>query len=110
MPRVRSIARALVLTLASVAMAQVATANPKGDRALGEYLSAECVTCHQLSGRVVGGVPAIIGIDIESFVALMNSYKNKERENEVMRTIAAKFSDEDILALATYFESIKPQK
>jgi mono/diheme cytochrome c family protein len=29
--------------------------------ALGQYLSLECVTCHQASGRAVGGVPAIVG-------------------------------------------------
>jgi cytochrome c553 len=67
------------------------------------------VTCHQLSGRVVGGVPAIIGLDVESFTALMNSYRKKERPNQVMQTIAAKFSDEEIAAMAVYFESIKPK-
>jgi cytochrome c553 len=110
MARMFPVFLAVAVTLVSVVIGPIALANPKGDRALGEYLSAECVTCHQLSGRVVGGVPAIIGIDTESFVALMNSYKKRERENEVMRTIAAKLSDEEILALATYFESIKPQK
>ena len=36
-------------------------ANAAGDRALGEYLSSECVTCHQLSGRHQG-IPPIVGI------------------------------------------------
>ncbi|MCA3585121.1 MAG: hypothetical protein IOD03_15695 [Methylocystis sp.] len=87
-----------------------ASTKVKGDRAFGEYLSSECVTCHQISGRVVGGVPAIVGIEAESFVALMESYKNKVRENQVMQTIASKFNDEEIAALAVYFESVKPKR
>ena len=81
----------------------------RGDRALGEYLSAECVTCHQLSGRSVGAIPAIVGIDAASFVAMMNAYRSRERENQVMRAIAAKFADDEIAALAVFFESIKPK-
>jgi cytochrome c553 len=86
-----------------------AAAQGKGDKALGEYLSGECVTCHQLSGKAVGAIPPIVGVDAESFFALMNAYRKKERENLVMQTIAAKFSDEEIAALAAYFESVKPK-
>jgi cytochrome c553 len=86
-----------------------AAAQGKGDKALGEYLSGECVTCHQLSGNAVGAIPPIIGVDVESFTALMNAYRKKERENPVMQTIATKFSDEEIAALAAYFESVKPK-
>lgn len=78
------------------------------DAALGEYLSASCVTCHQKSGRVVGGVPAIVGWPSEQFIAVMKSYKNKERDNEVMRSLAAGLSHDDIAALAAYFGQLKP--
>jgi cytochrome c553 len=86
-----------------------AAAQGKGDKALGEYLSGECVTCHQLSGKAVGAIPPIVGVDAASFVALMSAYRKKERENLMMQTIAAKFSDEEIAALAAYFESVKPK-
>jgi cytochrome c553 len=92
------------LAVAAAAMVVPAQA---ADKELGKHLSSECTACHQLSGRVVGGVPAIIGIDQASFKAMMESYRKKERENEVMRSIAAKFSDEEIAALAAYFESVK---
>ena len=82
---------------------------PKGDRDLGEYLSAECVTCHQLSGKFEG-IPPIIGWPEDSFVTIMNEYRGKQRENAVMRNIAAKFSDEEISALAAYFGSLKPKE
>lgn len=85
-----------------------APANAAGDRALGEYLSSECATCHQTSGRQVGGIPAIIGHPAEQFVALMNAYRERQRDNQVMQAIAARLSGEEIAALAAYYESLKP--
>ncbi len=83
--------------------ASSATAQVKGDRELGEHLSRECITCHQATGRVVGHVPMIIAWPEDQFIAVMESYRSKQRENEVMRAIAGKLSDEEIAALATYF-------
>jgi cytochrome c553 len=77
-----------------------------GDRALGEYLSSECVTCHQLSGKYEG-IPPIIGWPKTSFVEIMNEYRTKTRKNPVMQTIASRFSNEEIAALAAYFGSLK---
>ena len=78
----------------------------QGDKALGEYLSSECVTCHQLSGRYQG-IPPIIGWPEASFVEIMNEYRDKRRSNPVMQTIAAKFSNGEVAALAAYFGSLK---
>ena len=36
------------------------SARGEGDKALGEYLSSECVTCHQITGRYEG-IPPIVG-------------------------------------------------
>ena len=82
----------------------------KGDKAFGEYLSAECVTCHQKSGKEVGGIPAIVGWPEDQFVAVMLSYREGARENQVMRSIVGKFNHDEIEALAAYFGSLKPQK
>ena len=84
------------------------TAAAAGDRALGEYLSSECVTCHQLSGRYQG-IPPIVGWPEPSFVEIMNEYRDKRRSNPVMQTIAGKFSNEEVAALAAYFGSVKPK-
>jgi cytochrome c553 len=78
-----------------------------GDRALGEYLSSECVTCHQLSGREQPGIPSIIGIPEARLAEALNEYKAKKRSNAVMQTIAGKFSNDEIAALAAYFGSLK---
>lgn len=78
-----------------------------GDRALGEYLSSECVTCHQLSGRF-DGIPPIVGWPEASFIEIMNLYRSKQRANPVMQTISGRLSEEEIAALAAFFGSLKP--
>lgn len=97
--------------LSFVTVAAALAADPAvaaGDRALGEYLSSECTACHQTSGRQVGGIPAIVGHPSDQFVALMGAYKDKHRENQVMQTIAGRLSQDEIQALAAYYESLKP--
>jgi cytochrome c553 len=74
-----------------------------GDAELGEYLSGECVTCHKPDAEPTGGVPEITGLPVEQFATLLLSYRNKERENPVMQTIAGRLSDEEIASLAAYF-------
>ena len=98
---------ALFATLAVFAFAYVTSAHATGDRELGQHLSSECVTCHQLSGKFQG-IPPIVGWPDPTFIAIMNEYQAKKRTNPVMQTIAGKFSQEEIAALAAYFGSVKP--
>ncbi|MBU1210856.1 MAG: c-type cytochrome [Alphaproteobacteria bacterium] len=74
----------------------------KGDAEFGEYLSGECVTCHQASGEDKG-IPSIVGWPPADFVIAMHGYKSKKREHPVMRMIAGRLSAEEIAALAAYF-------
>ena len=101
-------ARHFVLAVAALLLAVSAqNIQAAGDKAFGEYLSSECVTCHQASGRFEG-IPAIVGWPEESFVAVLKQYRTKERANPVMQTIAGKLTEEEIAALAAYFGSLKP--
>ena len=77
-----------------------------GDVAFGQYLSSECVTCHQLSGKTDGSIPSIIGWTESSFTAVLDAYRKKERPHPTMQTIAARLSDDEIAALASYFATI----
>ncbi|MCA0400090.1 MAG: hypothetical protein LCH38_04645 [Proteobacteria bacterium] len=101
----------LASMLLALVCAQAASASntTKGDKAFGEYLSSLCVTCHQITGRATGGIPPIIAWPDDQFIAVMNSYRNKDRENLVMRNIAAPLTDEEIAALAAYFGSLPYQ-
>ncbi len=77
----------------------------EGDPAYGEYLSSECVTCHQASGEDEG-IPSITGWPEDIFVTVMHAYKNQHRPHPVMRMIAGTLSDEEIAALAAYFRGV----
>ena len=78
------------------------------DRELGQYLSTECVTCHQISGQVVGGVPQIVGWPENQFIAVMSAYKTKQLESPVMQSVTARLAPEEIAALAAYFGGLPP--
>ena len=77
------------------------------DKELGAYLASQCTTCHRNSAKA-RTIPPIFGWDPAAFVAVMNSYKNKQRPNKVMQTIASGLSKTDIEALAAHFATIKP--
>jgi len=94
------------LSVATLALsAALAPSAHAADVALGEYLAGECVTCHQRSGNS-NGIPSIIGWPADQFEVVINAYRWKERDNVVMQTIAARLTDEDIQALAAYFEAL----
>ncbi|MGI1661625.1 c-type cytochrome [Palleronia sp. KMU-117] len=78
----------------------------QGDPAYGEYLSNECKTCHQASGADEG-IPSITNWPAEDFVLAMHAYKRKIRPHPVMQMMAGRLSDEEIAALAAYFEAIE---
>ena len=103
-PVARRSAPFAVLLLAASAGAPAAA----GDRALGEYLSSECVTCHQPNGRYQG-IPPIVGWPEPSFVEVVNEYRHRKRDSAVMQTIVARLTDEEVAALAAYFGSLNPQ-
>lgn len=104
---VRAATLAASLLIAAGFAGRAAFAEIKGDRELGQYLSSQCTTCHQISGRSVGGVPSIVAWPEDQFIAVITAYKEGQRDNETMRTISHSLSLEEIAALAAYFGSLK---
>ena len=78
----------------------------KGDPEFGEYLSAECQTCHQASGADAG-IPSITLWPEEDFVLAMHAYKQKLRPHPVMQMMAGRLTEEEIAALAAYFATLE---
>jgi cytochrome c len=78
----------------------------KGDAEYGEYLSGECLTCHQSDGSAEG-IPSITRWPSEDFVIAMHAYKKKLRPHPVMQMMANRLNDEEIAALAAYFEDLE---
>lgn len=77
----------------------------KGDPEFGAYLASECTTCHQASGATTG-VPSIVGWPEADFLAAMHGYKSKLRPHPVMQMMAGRLADEEIAALAAYFNTL----
>lgn len=77
----------------------------EGDVAYGEYLAGDCATCHSTASQATG-VPPIVGLDAEHFIAALVEYDLGVRANEVMRTRAKSLGDEEMAALAAYFATV----
>lgn len=82
------------------------TASHAADAELGRYLSSECVTCHG-AAKADSTIPNIFGLGQVHFVEVLRAYRAKALPNPVMQTIAGRLNDEDIAALALYFETAK---
>ncbi|MEE4188706.1 MAG: c-type cytochrome [Roseobacter sp.] len=78
----------------------------QGDPEYGEYLSSECLTCHQRDGTAEG-IPSITRWPEEDFVVAMHAYKNKLRPHPVMQMMAGRLNNEEIAALAAYFRTLE---
>ncbi|TNF64305.1 MAG: c-type cytochrome [Rhodobacteraceae bacterium] len=76
----------------------------EGDPEYGEYLSGECTTCHQVGGGD-DGIPSIVLWPQDDFKLAMHAYKSGQRIHPVMQMIASRLGDEEIAALAAYFEN-----
>lgn len=78
----------------------------RGDPAYGEYLAGECTICHQRDGSAEG-IPSITGWPVDDFVIAMHAYKKNIRINPAMNMMASRLSDEEIAALAAYFNALQ---
>ncbi|WP_424965040.1 c-type cytochrome [Dinoroseobacter sp. S375] len=76
----------------------------QGDAEYGAYLASECTSCHQIDGSDQG-IPSIAYWPTEDFVLALHAYKTKLRPHPVMQMIAGRLSDEEIAALAAFFEN-----
>jgi cytochrome c553 len=76
------------------------------DIALGRYLSGECVTCHR-GATAASTVPNIFGMAATTMTQVIKAYRDKRLGNAVMQGIAGRLKDDEIEALAAYFEQTK---
>ena len=76
------------------------------DIALGRYLSGECVTCHR-SATATTTIPNIFGMAAVTMTQVIKAYRDKRLANAVMQGIAGRLKDDEIEALAAYFEQTK---
>ena len=63
------------------------------------------MTCHR-AGGAAGGIPPITGWAAADFVLTLYDFRSGARRHEVMEVVARSLGDEEIAALAVYFESL----
>jgi cytochrome c len=72
------------------------------DAAYGEYLAAECATCHRPESAN-GAIPPLHVLTYDSLVAALKGFRDGTRANAAMQAIARSLGDAEIEALAAYF-------
>ncbi len=93
----------LIAASAAAMTSDAALANEERD--YGEYLAGECTSCHRDGANKT--IPPIAGYEVFAFVEIMETYRNGERQNQVMNSVAKSLDKEQIKALAVYFASLK---
>ena len=70
----------------------------------GEMMAAKCDRCHNPpSGQRKPNTPSLRGQSHDYLVKAMTEYRDSDRENSMMHKMSARYSDEMIDTLATYY-------
>jgi cytochrome c553 len=78
-------------------------------KALGRQLAQECTPCHRLDGADAG-IPSIVGLEPDYLIETMSLYKNGQRNNPAMVSVAQSLDERQIRALALYLGALpKPE-
>ncbi|HTP46652.1 MAG TPA: c-type cytochrome [Casimicrobiaceae bacterium] len=99
--------RMLVLALVFGLLGIVGAAEGAGDAAAGKTKAASCAGCHGANGEGVNQTPKLAGRPEAEFIQALQDYKSGKRPNAVMKTFAAKLSDQDMANLAAYYAALK---
>ncbi len=74
----------------------------------GQMLGESCVGCHGVDGSSGGpAIPSIAGIDKEYFIESMEEYQKGERPATIMDRLAKGYTQEEIAAMADFFNGKK---
>jgi len=80
----------------------------QGDAEFGEYLASDCVSCHTSSAAQT--IPSLEGLPRDSFLHLMAASRQRALPNPIMQITAAKFSNDELAALAEWFATQPPKE
>ena len=86
---------------------EINTAQAVGDKANGQQLAAQCVTCHGLGGNSTDQqYPRLAGQYADYLERALYNYRNGERRNAIMSVFASSLSDQEIADLAAWYASL----
>ena len=69
-------------------------------------VATKCAKCHGKQGQGIKRNPALAGSAAADFIEQMSMYKTGARSHKIMARYAKSLSDEEILDLARYYESL----
>ncbi len=76
----------------------------------GKAAAAACAGCHGETGvSKTAGMPNLAGLDPKYLVGAMDAYKSGLRKNDLMKSMLAAITDENINNIALYFALQKPE-
>lgn len=77
----------------------------------GKEKSETCLGCHAIPGYnnvyPTYKVPKVAGQNADYIISALKAYRNKDRQHKTMHANAAALTDQDIIDIAKYFESLK---
>ncbi len=72
-----------------------------------EIMANNCTGCHGTDGVVEdSALISIAGLNAEIFIETMKNFQSNERSSTIMHNVALALSDEEIAAMAKYFEAL----
>ena len=81
------------------------------DEYTGKEKAETCLGCHAIEGYnnvyPTYKVPKVAGQNADYIISALKSYRNKDRVHETMHANASALTDQDIIDIAKYFESLK---
>ena len=77
----------------------------------GKDKAETCLGCHAIEGYnnvyPTYKVPKVAGQNADYIISALKAYRNKDRVHETMHANASGLTDQDIIDIAKYFESLK---
>jgi len=108
------VASAALFTAFTCLLPLSAISQSKGDAAAGRVVAKQrCIFCHGPDGNgnkgsyafQRGEIPRIAGLPDPYFVKSMREYKDKQRPQGDMQTVAEQLSDQDVRNVAAWYAS-----
>ena len=75
--------------------------------ASGETIAYTCNGCHGTDGVSKGAAPKLKGMPADYHAKALKEFKSGKKWSTIMQRIAKGYSDEEIEAVAQYYESLK---
>jgi len=95
----------LLLGALTLSVAQLAAANGQNPIASGAAMAWQCAPCHGTNGQeFLEAMPPLAGMPAEQFTKAMIAYREGTRAAIIMDRVARGFNDEEIKAMAEWFE------